>query len=83
MEHWSAFEGEVKQRVHPKGTVCSVGALLDSLHDEARGIVEATLSNPRLPATAIHRALRARVGDDAPSAWSVGNHRRGYCRCGR
>ena len=82
MKHWSEFEGEVRERRLSTGTSCSVGSLLRSLHTEAREAVEAVLAKEELPATAIHKALRERVGERAPSPWTIGNHRRGGCNCG-
>ena len=81
MNHWSEFEGEVKERTLSRGASCSVGRLLRNLHTEARDAVNAVLDKEELPATAIHRALRERIGDRAPSAWTIGNHRRGGCNC--
>lgn len=82
MNHWSEFEGEVKGLRLSRGASCSVGRLLRSLHTEAREAIEAVLAKEELPATAIHRALRERVGERAPSSWTIGNHRRGGCNCG-
>lgn len=82
MEHWSAFRTEVEEKSLTRGPECGVGRMLRSLHSEARTEVENALNDWSLPTTAIHRALRGRLGKKAPSAWSVGNHRRGGCRCG-
>lgn len=82
MNHWSEFPSEVREHTRARGPACSVGQLLEELHEEAREAVEKALASRKLTAPAIHRALRDRLGDDAPSPWAIGNHRRQGCRCG-
>lgn len=81
MKHWSDFGSEVREQALPKGPTCAVGRMLRGLHPEARQEIERVLGDPNLPTTAIHRALRTRLDRSAPSAWTIGNHRRGGCRC--
>lgn len=80
---WTAFEGEVKGREKPRGPSCAVGKMLVELPEAGRLAVEKALGNRALSATGIRRALVERVGEEVPSAWSIRNHRRGECRCGR
>jgi len=81
VKHWSNFGAEVRDQALPKGPSCGVGRLLRGLHPEAREEIEKALGDGNLSTTAIHRALRTRLGQGAPSAWTLGNHRRGNCRC--
>lgn len=80
---WTAFEGEVKGREKPRGPSCAVGKMLVDLPEAGRLAVEKALGNRALTSSGIRRALVERVGEETPSAWSIRNHRRGECRCGR
>lgn len=66
------------------GPKCRVAEFLEglSLTPEARTRSEEWIRGPYGHA-GVHRALFGQWGDDAPSLWSIGNHRRGRCRCGR
>lgn len=61
---------------------CTVARMLNSLPLDGRTAVLEALNNKTLTNPSIVSALRNRLGPEAPSAWSVGNHRRGDCRCG-
>lgn len=60
---------------------CGVGKLLTELGDDADQI-KAALDRPEITATAIEAALRRRsAGKAVPSAFTIGRHRRGVCKC--
>lgn len=65
------------------GPRCAVGAFLGSLDPVNRHAVTGVLNFPGLTHAGIQRAIEKRVGLDAPSLWSISNHRRGKCRCNR
>lgn len=83
MSDWSELEADAKKFAKAAGPRCQVKNLLDLLEPAAAAKVVAALDNRSLSAPALHRALEARVGDKAPTPWSIGNHRRGGCVCGR
>jgi hypothetical protein len=86
MTSWTTFEGKARRAERPRGPVCAVARLLDVLPDDGKLAVEKALDNRALSASGISRALADFAGErygDLPSAWSIRNHRRGECRCGR
>lgn len=83
MSDWSDFGHEVKAQRKQSGGLCGVRVLMKTLSEDARHHVETAIDNQGLSAAAIERGLRARIGDDAPSAWVIRAHRRGECRCGK
>lgn len=83
MSNWSTFEDDVRSNARPRGPRCSVGVMLDSLPQGNRDILNEVLEDRSLAVPAVHRALQERVGDEAPSPWSLANHRRGKCACQR
>lgn len=80
MTTWEDFEADVTT-VRPHRGVCGVRMLLDSLTSEARDKVSAALDNQQLSNSSIATALRKRLGEHAPRAYTVGRHRRGDCSC--
>lgn len=80
---WEDFASDAQAADHPRGPRCSVGKTLDGLSSTSRAVVESALNTPGVSNVALHRAFRDRVADRAPSAWSIGHHRRKKCRCGR
>lgn len=84
-EDWSDFGSDVKQEAKAvqRGPRCAMGVLLDASEPKAREVLERVLNDRGNTSAAITRALRSRLGDDAPSQFTVNNHRRGNCRCGR
>lgn len=86
MTSWTAFEGTARASEGQRGPTCAVSRLLLTLPAEGQLAVEKALANRALSGSAIQRALIDFLGEDhdmLPSAWSVRNHRRGECRCGR
>lgn len=83
MSDWSKLEADAKKFAKTAGPRCQVKTLLDGLLPDNAATVRQALDNRSLSAPALHRALEARVGDKAPTPWSIGNHRRGGCVCGR
>lgn len=83
MKDWSTFGDEVRQNTAHRGPKCAVSVLLDRLDDKARPAVLEALGDRGITNAAIQKALRERLGDLAPSLFSVSNHRRGMCRCSR
>lgn len=81
MLDWSKFEEEVRSHVIPRGPKCAVGRMLDRLPEEAQAAVGRALDDRGLTNSAIHRALSDRLGGEAPSLFSISNHRRSYCQC--
>lgn len=79
---WDEFESEVHQASSIiRSGKCGVRLMLDQLKPEARKAVEATLANEARPHSAIAAALKRRVPDIAPRAYTVARHRRGECSC--
>lgn len=83
----SDFEGLTEQARDSSwgpGPRCQVHQLLQFLPGEDAEHVEKALADIKVTNTGLHRALQSRMGDSPwiPSIWSIGNHRRGNCRCG-
>ncbi len=83
MNDMSGLVEEAQAKTGGRGPRCQVAILLDNLPEVAAERVRQALDNPTVTNTGLARVLRQRVGDTAPSIWSIGNHRRGNCRCGR
>lgn len=62
------------------GPRCQVEIFLGGLDEESAQEVVHLLATPDLTNPGIVQALRLVMGG-SPSEWSVGNHRRGNCRC--
>lgn len=78
---WSTLSAEVKGNEQQGGSRCTVGRFLQTIPADQLDEVDATVMNRDLSAAALARAIRSRIGSDAPTAWSIGNHRRSSCRC--
>lgn len=83
MSEWSSLEAEARKRTKEAGPRCAVEVFLRHLDAADRREVEKVLGNPSLTTVGIQRAVSGLIGMSAPSGWSIGNHRRGKCRCGR
>ena len=83
MDDWSNLAVEAKAL--GRGPRCQVESLLNHLSDSDAEKVEKALGNKELSTPGLLRAIRKRLGDSpyVPSKWSIANHRRGECRCGR
>jgi GTP-sensing pleiotropic transcriptional regulator CodY len=82
MSDWSDFGTEVKTHTLARGPKCSVSLMLERLPDDARISVNRVLADRHgVTNSAIAKALRERLGENAPSLFSISNHRRGNCRC--
>ena len=81
MDDWSNLADEAS-KLGP-GPRCQVQDLLNFLPGEQAEKVEKALANKDLTHTGLHRAIKSRLADPShlPSMWSIGNHRRGNCRC--
>jgi hypothetical protein len=82
MTTWEDFEADARALTisHNRGK-CTVASLLESLNEEDRATVEATLANDALTNSAIERAFRKRVPENWPRRHTIGRHRRGDCSC--
>lgn len=83
MSDWSTLTRDVGAYKSRPGPVCSVKRMLESLTAADRETVEGALSNPALSTTGLAKAFRDRMGVEAPSKFTVGNHRREQCSCSR
>lgn len=84
MTEWSSLEAEARKRTREVGPRCAVEVFLSHLEPKDRRKVEKVLGNPSLTTVGIQRGLLVLDGESAiPSEWSIGNHRRGKCRCSR
>lgn len=86
MNDWSKIAEEARAATAGPGIRCQVEALLKHLGAEDAGSLVDALSDEGLTHAGIFRAIRSRLGTThplTPSLWSIGNHRRGNCRCGR
>lgn len=82
MTEWSSLEAEARKRTRERGPRCAVEVFLSHLSTSTRRLVAQTLMDPNLTTVGIQRAIAAK-SLDAPSEWSIRNHRRGKCRCSR
>jgi hypothetical protein len=84
MVDMTGLADEARAKAGHRGPRCQVQELLNYLPGEAAEHVEQALADKTLTNPGIYRALRARMGDSpyVPSQFSIGNHRRGNCRCG-
>ena len=81
---WSGLADEAKAESRSHGPKCSVGILLENIHDlKIRKMVQDVIEDARISATAVQRALLKRLGDNTPSAYSIRIHRRKDCRCSK
>lgn len=82
---WTNIAEDAKARTWGRGPRCAVQELLSHLPAEAAEEVGKALENREVSNTGLFRAIRARMGDSpfVPSLFSIGNHRRGNCRCSR
>lgn len=62
-----------------KGPTCSVALLLTDLNDDDAAALIDALADPKVPGTAIERAL-LKEGHRMP-AYNLQRHRRGLCSC--
>lgn len=83
MTDWSDLEAEARRRTREAGPRCQVEVFLSHLEPEDAKAIKNVLELPGLTTAGIQRAIAVRIGLIAPSAWSIGNHRRGKCRCSR
>lgn len=82
MDQWSTLADDAKRHISQRGPQCGVLTMLEKLPDPAaRETVERVLADRGLTNPAIAKALRDRLGEDSPSVFTVGNHRRGNCSC--
>jgi hypothetical protein len=82
MLDWSKFSEDAEASTPLRGPRCSVGIMLDDLPEDARKAVQQAFDNRVLAHTGIRAALVKRLGSEAPSLFSISNHRRGNCKCG-
>lgn len=82
MSDWSTLAEEADSHNRGPGPKCQVHKLLASLDADGAAEVQRVLDNKDVTTAGISRALRSRLGNKAPSMFSIGNHRRGNCRCG-
>ena len=85
MSEWADFQEEVKRegRKVQRGPRCSLGVLLEESTPEARKVLQDVLGDRKNTHTSIARAMRNRLGDQAPGQFAISNHRRGQCLCSR
>lgn len=83
MSDWSNLADEARARTGEPGPRCGVEIFLAATPAHARLEAEAALADRELSSVGLFRTLRALAGPDAPSSWSISNHRAGKCRCGR
>lgn len=81
MSDWSSFANEAREATPGKGPRCRVSVLLADLPEHAQIELRKALDNKLLTSSGIAKALRKRLGETAPSQYSIANHRRGDCRC--
>lgn len=60
---------------------CGVADLLNALAGEDAEQVEKVLDDRGVSANAIHDALKRRIGNQAPSPYTIQRHRRRGCAC--
>lgn len=82
MAEWKAFESKARGQSGPTGKRCGVALFLETLDPEGVAAVKKALANRDVSAAGLERALIEELGS-SPSKWSIGNHRRGDCRCNR
>lgn len=61
---------------------CALGGLMEQLSPVELFQVQTALDRKELTSTAIEKVLKARVDPwRVPSAYTIGRHRRGACKC--
>lgn len=85
MSDWETFGSDVKEqaRAVQRGPRCGMGVLLENSEPHAREILQRVLDDRGNSTASIARALRNRLGEDAPRVFTIGNHRKGNCLCSR
>lgn len=85
MSDWKTFGSDVKEQAKAvqRGPRCGLGVLLENSEPRIREILQKVLEDRSNTHSAITRALRNLLGDDAPGLFTVSNHRRGNCLCSR
>lgn len=83
MSDWSNIGSDARARSARPGPTCSVKVLLDSLLPADAAALRKAIADPTIRVTGLHRALRERLEDAPPSAWSLSAHRRNDCACTR
>lgn len=84
MSDWSTLADDVKARRVRPGPVCAVKRMLDGLAEDDRKIVEDALAKTQsFSTTGLAKVFRDRLGSEAPSVFTIGNHRRQQCGCSR
>lgn len=80
---WDDLESELEANKRDSKPKCGVRVMLDELPVEALDAVENALARPEFSGRNLYEVLRQKLGAAVPSQWSIGNHRRGACSCGR
>lgn len=81
MSEWETFGDDAGAKSN-LGRRCGVAIMLEQcIPAEHRDAVRRHIEDPAYQTNSVARALRDRLGDKAPGRQSVGNHRRGVCRC--
>lgn len=83
MNDWSNLGQEAAGMNRRRGPKCGIAVLFERVSPKGRAAIQSALDDRSLSSAAIMKALTQRLGDSAPSLWTVSNHRRGYCKCGR
>lgn len=85
MSEWKTFGSDVKQQAREvqRGPRCAMGVILERMEPADRIILERVLGDRGHTSASIYRALKTRLGQDAPSQFTVNNHRNANCRCSR
>lgn len=82
MTEWSSLAAEAKSESRRPGPKCQVKDLYESLPAADAEQLDKVLADKAITNPGIHRALVRRLGtENSPSLFSIGNHRRGNCRC--
>jgi len=81
MSEWDSLVDEAAGGSYSGGARCHVARMYEELPPEGLTPVRNAIKNPSISASSLARSLAKRLGDRAPKAHSIGNHRRGGCRC--
>lgn len=81
MSEWDSLAEEAVAGSYNGAPRCHVARMYEELPDEAIAPVKAAMKNRNISAAALATSLAKRLGDRAPKSHSIGQHRRGACRC--
>lgn len=82
-KNWTDFGDDAEAIAQKPKAECGIKKLLDSLPAHGKRAVEGAFARKELTHASLALALKVRLGDKAPNAFTISRHRRGLCQCER